>query len=201
MKLDFLEDSRRFLWSSERSGFRHLYLYDTSGQQLAQLTQGNWEVTSLVGVDEAAGAVFFTATAESPLQRQLYRVNLNGQGFERVTREGGTHDVHMLAGSVALVDIWSNQGTPPSLSLLHSDGRNKNPDRQRALQEQRKADAPRGISHRKNSHGHPDGRVDDEAVGVSPRAALPGDRLYCRGATRADCARPMGRRNDRSGSQ
>jgi dipeptidyl-peptidase-4 len=121
-ELHFLKDSHRFLWSSERSGYRHLYLYDTSGQQLAQLTQGNWEVTSLVGVGEAAGAVFFTATAESPLQRQLYRVNMNGQGFGRVTREGGTHDVHMLAGSDTLVDIWSSQMTPPSLSLLHFDG-------------------------------------------------------------------------------
>jgi dipeptidyl-peptidase 4 len=121
-ELHFLKDSRRFLWSSERSGYRHLYLYDLSGQQLAQLTRGNWEVTALNGVDEAAGVVYFTATEASPLERQLYRVNLNGSGFTRITKESGTHEVRFLPAANAFLDTWSDHATAPALSLLHAGG-------------------------------------------------------------------------------
>src|SRR6266851_8886181 len=67
--LHFLKDGKRFLWSSERSGYRHLYLYDLEGKQLGQITRGEWEVTSLDAVDETKGLVYFTATEKSPLQR------------------------------------------------------------------------------------------------------------------------------------
>lgn len=120
--LQFLRDSHRFLWSSERSGFRHLYLYNSSGRQLAQLTQGKWEVTSLVGVDEAAGVVYFTATEASPLERQLYRVNLDGSGFKRITQEKGTHETQFSPSGGVFLDTWSNRATPPRLDLLRPDG-------------------------------------------------------------------------------
>jgi dipeptidyl-peptidase-4 len=120
--LYFLKDSTRFVWSSERSGFRHLYLYDLAGRQLAQLTQGNWEVTSLDGVDEVAGAVYFTGTEASPLERQFYRANLDGSGFTRITKEKGTHDIRFLSDVNVFVDAWSNHETPLSLRLLHADG-------------------------------------------------------------------------------
>ncbi len=57
--LTFLKDGKRFLWSSERSGYRHIYLYDMEGKELAQLTKGNWEVSAVQGVDEAKGLVIF----------------------------------------------------------------------------------------------------------------------------------------------
>ena len=120
--LHFLKDSRRFLWSSERSGYRHLYLYDFSGRQLVQLTQGNWEVTSLVGVDETAGAVCFTATEASVLERQLYRVNLDGTGFTRITRQKGTHNPVLSPSGDVMVDTWSGHATPPRIELLRADG-------------------------------------------------------------------------------
>jgi len=121
--LHFLRDSRRFLWSSERSGYRHLYLYDLSGRQLVQLTQGNWEVTSLVGADETAGVAYFTATAASALERQLYRVNLDGTGFTRITREKGTHNPVLSPSGDVMEDTWSGHATPPSIKLLRTDGR------------------------------------------------------------------------------
>jgi dipeptidyl-peptidase-4 len=70
-ELFFLKDGKRFLWSSERSGYRHLYLYDVGGKQLAQLTKGDWEVEAVDAVDEAKDFVYFTATEKSPLERQL----------------------------------------------------------------------------------------------------------------------------------
>jgi len=79
--LRFLKDGKRFLWSDERSGYRHLYLYDLEGKQLAELTKGNWEVSGVQAVDEAKSLVYFTATEKSALERHLYRVALDASGF------------------------------------------------------------------------------------------------------------------------
>jgi dipeptidyl-peptidase-4 len=120
--LHFLKDSRRFLWSSERTGFRHLYLYDIAGRQLAQLTHGDWEVTSVAGVDEAAGAVFFTSTEASPMERQLCRVDLSGTGVTRLTQQKGTHDATLAPTGADFLDRFSNRTTPTQLNLLRADG-------------------------------------------------------------------------------
>jgi len=131
-ELRFLKDSHRFIWSSERSGFRHLYLYDVSGRQLAQLTQGDWRVASVAGVAEAEGAVYFTASEASPVEVQLYRVNLDGSKLNRITQQAGSHDGKLSPAGDMLLDSWSNWSTPPRLDVLHSDGRrigtvNENP--------------------------------------------------------------------------
>jgi dipeptidyl-peptidase 4 len=120
--LHFLKDGKRFLCSSERSGFRHLYLYDLNGKVLAQLTHGDWEVSHLQGVDEAKGLVYFTATEKSPLERQLYRVSLDGNGFTRVTKEEGTHSPQLSPDNVFFVDTYSNVMTPPRQDLYRVDG-------------------------------------------------------------------------------
>jgi dipeptidyl-peptidase-4 len=120
--LNFLSDGKRFLWSSERSGYRHLYLYKTDGTQLAQLTRGEWEVRHVEAVDEAKGLVYFTATEKSPLERHLYRVGLDGSGFARVTRAEGTHAVDFAPGGRSFVDTYSNTQAPPRQELLRADG-------------------------------------------------------------------------------
>jgi len=120
--LTFLRDGKRFLWSSEKTGYRHIYLYDMDGKQLAQLTNGDWEVTGLQGVDEAKGVVYFTETEKSPLERHLYRVGLDGSGFARVSKEEGTHAVKFAPGSGAYVDTYSTNLVPPKQELMHADG-------------------------------------------------------------------------------
>ena len=122
-ELHFLKDSRRFVWSSERSGFKHLYLYDVSGRQLAQLTEGNWVVDSLAGVDEAEGVVFFTASEAGPAERQVYRVNLDGSNFKRISKQSGNHDAQLSPSGDTLLDLWSSWSTAPQVELLRSDGR------------------------------------------------------------------------------
>jgi dipeptidyl-peptidase-4 len=120
--LRFLKDSKRFLWSSERSGYRHLYLYDWSGKELAQVTKGEWEVSHVDGVDEAKGLIYFTATEKSPIERHLYRVALDGSGFSRLTKEDGTHMINLAPDASAYVDTYSNTATPPRQDLFRSDG-------------------------------------------------------------------------------
>ncbi len=120
--LYFLKDGQRFLWSSERSGYRHLYLYDLDGKELAQLTKGDWEVVALQGVDEEHGAVYFTSTEKSPLERQLYRVNLDGSGSSRVTQEAGTHSITLSPSADKFIDTYSNAMTPPRQDLYAING-------------------------------------------------------------------------------
>jgi len=120
--LYFLKDGRRFLWTSERSGYRHLYLYDLGGKQLGELTKGDWEVSALDAVDESKGIIYFTATEKSPLERHLYRVGFDGTEFTRITKAEGAHAVVMAPNAAAFYDTYSNTGTPPRQDLYRTDG-------------------------------------------------------------------------------
>lgn len=120
--LYFFRDGQRFLWSSERTGFRHLYLYDLEGRLLGQLTEGNWQVEALCGVDEARGLVYFTATRKSPQERHLYRVALDGTGLVQLSREPGWHAITFSPTFEYYVDLFSDVMTPPRLSLHRADG-------------------------------------------------------------------------------
>jgi dipeptidyl-peptidase 4 len=120
--LFFLKDGNRFLWSSERSGYRHLYLYDLEGKQLAQLTKGEWEVSAVDAIGEAKGLVYFTATEKSPLERHLYRVAFDGTGFTRLTKDEGTHAAVFAPNSSGFIDTYSNMATPPCQDLYRADG-------------------------------------------------------------------------------
>jgi dipeptidyl-peptidase-4 len=72
----FLEESRQFIWASERDGFKHLYLYDWGGNLIRQLSRGPWPVGKLRGVDEERGLAYWEGWTESPLEQHLYRVAL-----------------------------------------------------------------------------------------------------------------------------
>jgi dipeptidyl-peptidase-4 len=109
----------QFIWSSEGDGFRHLYLYSPEGKQISRITEGNWEVESIVGLDEAKRRVFYVSTDPSPLQRQLWVVNLDGTGKTRLSKEDGTHSISMSPSTDFYLDTWSNL-TNPSRRTLHS---------------------------------------------------------------------------------
>ncbi|WP_245156426.1 S9 family peptidase [Agrilutibacter solisilvae] len=118
--LRFLKDGR-WLWSSERSGFEHLYIVDAKGKATA-LTSGDWPVDKLLAVDEAAGQVYFAAGKDSPLDVQVYRVPLAGGAIERLSRPDGKHDASFADNASIYVDSWSDPVTPPQLQLFRNDG-------------------------------------------------------------------------------
>jgi dipeptidyl-peptidase 4 len=120
--LHFFKDNKRFLWSSERTGYRHLYLYGLDGKEIAQLTKGDWEVNHVEAVDEAKGIVYFTSTEKSPTERHLYRVALDGRGFARITKGDGFHMVNLSPSADLYVDMYSNAMTPPRQDLYRTDG-------------------------------------------------------------------------------
>ena len=112
----------RLLWSSEAGGYRHLIVYGADGRP-RPITHGPWEVTSVDGVDEAAGWIYFTATEAGPLERQLYRVRADGRGFTRLSRDAGTHAADVAPGGAFILDTWSTVSRPPEMRVLAPDGR------------------------------------------------------------------------------
>lgn len=106
-----------FLWASERTGYRHIYRYDKNGTLLRQITQGDWMVDDIRGVDEKRGRVYFTATAESPTESHLYVVPLDGGDPRRITKEPGMHAVICDHACMRFVDVHHHLGQPPTVKL------------------------------------------------------------------------------------
>ena len=117
----FLETGE-LLWSSERSGFRHLYLYDAALQESRELTSGEWVVTRIVEVDEAGRTVFFSGTREGAVERHLYRVGLDGGEVERLTSEPGVHGCTVAPDSSTFVDTFSSRERAAVTTLRRTDG-------------------------------------------------------------------------------
>lgn len=119
--LRFLKDGR-FLWSSERSGFQHLYLASADGKQLTALTSGNWPVDELLAVDEDAGKVYFRAGVESSLRSEIYAVPLAGGTPVKLSHAPGMHSAAFANNASVYVDSWSNSTTPPQIELYRANG-------------------------------------------------------------------------------
>jgi dipeptidyl-peptidase-4 len=128
----FLEGGQRFLWLSERDGFMHLYLYSLQGEVLQQLTQGDWfiETTAYnlltpgrpVHVDPSGTRAFFTTTQNSPLERQIYRLDLAGGQLEQLSQQTGLHAAALSGDGNYLVDQYSSVDIPPITTILDTDG-------------------------------------------------------------------------------
>ncbi|MCA0977720.1 S9 family peptidase [Qipengyuania flava] len=117
-------DDGNLIWWSERDGFGHLYLLDTSGSpDWQQLTSGDWVVTKLVGVDQQAGRVFFLGTKDDVLEQHLYAVDLANPGnVTRLTERGFTHSASMDRNGQTLLVTRSNDDTPPQSYIADATG-------------------------------------------------------------------------------
>ena len=112
-----------FLWASERTGWRHLYLYDRTGAFVRPVTSGAWEARVVHGIDQDRGWVYFSGTARSPIGSDVYRVRMDATGFQRLSTREGTHSASFSPGFSFYFDRWSDARTPPQMRLHHADGR------------------------------------------------------------------------------
>jgi dipeptidyl-peptidase-4 len=119
-----------FIWASEKSGFRHLCVHDANGTCLGQITEGEWMVEQIAGVNEAAGIIYFTATLDGPLESHLYYAKLYPiennplQAPVRLTNGKGKHSVVLDHHLQNFVDIHDSLDSPPRVSLCSLfDGR------------------------------------------------------------------------------
>ncbi len=122
--ITYLDDDRHFVWMSERDGYRHLYLYENDGAFVRQLTHGAWNVTNFHGIALDRDALFFTATAASPLERHLYRISFRDPDAEpvRITERPGSHGIDMSPDLRYYIDRFTNVRTPLAATLHKADG-------------------------------------------------------------------------------
>lgn len=116
----FLEDGKRFLMTSERSGYNHIYLYNLDGTLVKQLTDGPWDVTSVYGFD--GKEVYFQAAKNTPVDRQIYAVNLKGQMREVIGRPG-TNNARFSNDFSYLININSTISQPNQYELYTNKGK------------------------------------------------------------------------------
>ncbi|KAF7071139.1 hypothetical protein CFC21_076539 [Triticum aestivum] len=112
-----------FIWASEKTGFRHLYLHDKNGECLGPITQGDWLVDQIAGVNESSGLIYFTGTLDGPLETNLYCTNLFPdwsrplQAPKRLTRGTGRHSVILDHQLLRFIDVYDSVKSPPVILL------------------------------------------------------------------------------------
>lgn len=122
--MQYLKDKNRFLWISERTGWKNIYLYDLSGKQLATLTKHPFEIAQIVSVNEATGVVHYTArSGGNSMKLQLHRVGLDGTGEQRITDPALNHSVNIAPDGRHYIDIVETHNAPPATRLLDADGK------------------------------------------------------------------------------
>jgi dipeptidyl-peptidase-4 len=120
--LYLFKDGSGFLLRSDVDGWRHLYHYDLQGKLIRRLTEGLWQVESINLVDEKNSRVYFTGRKEKTTETHLFRIGLDGQGFEQLTQEPGSHRVQVSPGGSYFLDCFSSVDSPSRQDLFRSDG-------------------------------------------------------------------------------
>ncbi|HEV7745564.1 MAG TPA: S9 family peptidase [Pyrinomonadaceae bacterium] len=121
-EVQWLDSGKRFLWSSERDGWRHVYSAPREGGPARLITNGPFDVVSIEDVDEKAGWLYFIASPDNATQRYLYRTELNGNGKpERLSPadEPGSHSYSIAPNSSWAFHTFSTIGSPPVVDLVH----------------------------------------------------------------------------------
>jgi dipeptidyl-peptidase-4 len=123
-EMHFLKDGHRFIWESQRTGWKNFYLYDLSGKlinPISQLTTA--EADNVALVDEAHDAVFYTARdGQNFMKIQLHRVGLDGKNDTRLTDPAFMHTVEIAPDGKHIVDVEQTHDSPPVTKLLDGDG-------------------------------------------------------------------------------
>ncbi|MGF2413240.1 S9 family peptidase [Ferruginibacter sp.] len=107
----------QFVWQSNRDGFNHLYLYDANGTLIKQLTKGNWEVLEVKGFDAKGENLFYSATEESPLTKNLYQVNLKTGISKRITSANAVHTAQVSTDGSTVIDVYSTTDNPRTIQV------------------------------------------------------------------------------------
>jgi dipeptidyl-peptidase-4 len=119
----WLKDGKRFIWESERNGWKNYYLYDLSGKFINAVTSNTlFEAASIVKIDEANNVLLYTARdGDNYLKVQLHRVGLDGKGDVRLTDPKYTHNIAAAAISPAstyFIDVYQAHDRPPASQLV-----------------------------------------------------------------------------------
>lgn len=117
--LTFLKDNS-FIWTSEKDGFNHIYLYDKTGKLKNQVTSGPWEVTNYYGFDEKTSTVYYQSVENGSINRDVYRIAINGKNKVRLTTQTGTSSATFSPNFQYFINAYSSAQQPPVYSLNES---------------------------------------------------------------------------------
>ena len=114
--LTFLEDDS-FIWSSEKDGWNHLYLYNEDGELMNQVTKGEWEVTDYYGYDQNEDKIYYQSTENGSINRGVYSVDSSGKGKKGLTVKEGTNNASFSTDFTYFINTYSSAETPPIYTL------------------------------------------------------------------------------------
>lgn len=117
----FMEDDS-FIFTSEKDGYNHIYHINSDGKE-KQLTSGDWVVTDVKGVDQDNNRIYYISTETSPLERNLYKINLDGSKKERITKKKGTHSVEFSGDFSYFLNSRSTADHPPVHAIYKENGK------------------------------------------------------------------------------
>ncbi len=118
----FLENKEQFLMTSERSGYNHIYLYNMDGTLAKQLTSGSWDVTSIYGWDAKSKSVYYQSAESSPLDRDIFKVDLKGKKT-KISKQAGSNGADFSTNFKYYVGNYSSIGVPPVYTVNDSKGK------------------------------------------------------------------------------
>lgn len=121
--LTFLKDNS-FIWTSEKSGFNHIYHYDKTGKLKKQITTGNWEVTAYYGFDEKSGMVYYQSVENGSINRDVYAINISGKNKKRLTSAVGTNRATFSPNFQYFINSFSSATKAPTFTLNDSKSGN-----------------------------------------------------------------------------
>lgn len=120
---NFTDDGQNLIWTSEKSGFNHIYLVNLENGQSQQVTTGNWEVTKYHGMNQDDNKVFYTSNEEGAINKSLYCINLDGSDKTKMSEDLGTHSSKFSNGMKYYSNTYSTADTPPYISLHNDTGK------------------------------------------------------------------------------
>ena len=121
--LTFLKDNS-FIWTSEKDGYNHIYLYDKTGKLKNQVTKGNWEVTSYYGFDEKSKTIFYQSVENGSIVRDVYKIGLDGKNKVKLSQQTGTNEATFSPDFTYFINTYSSAIIPAAYTLNSSkDGK------------------------------------------------------------------------------
>lgn len=121
-ELIYLADGKQFILSSERSGYKHFYLYQINGALVGPITAGEWEATQLVGADEKSKTLYYISTEGNYQNRSFYSVTFDGKKKTKLSKEDGNHSINMSDDFQFYIDYFSHAEQPLTVSLYRTKG-------------------------------------------------------------------------------
>lgn len=125
--MTFINEGKQFIWTSEKDGYNHIYLYNSDGTKEKQLTSGSYEVTNFYGYDEKRDLIYFQAAKKSPLDREIYSVGSNGKKMKVIANKKGTNSAQFSSTFDYYVLNHSDINTPASYEVFANNGKSLRP--------------------------------------------------------------------------